>query len=34
MSYEVVVEELRAAARRFRSVQDSTAGYSVPSPSV
>lgn len=30
MSYEVVVEELRGAARKFRTVQDSTADYSYP----
>lgn len=30
MSYEVVVEELRASARKFRTVQDATAGYSFP----
>jgi len=31
MSYEVVVEELRGAARKFRTVQDSTADYVLPS---
>lgn len=30
MSYEVIVEELHAAARKFRSVQDTMSDYSFP----
>jgi hypothetical protein len=30
MSYEVVVAELRASARKFHTVEDSTAGYVFP----
>ena len=30
MSYEVVVEQLRGASRKYRTVQDSTADYSFP----
>jgi hypothetical protein len=34
MSYEVIVDELTAAARKFRTVQDAMSGYNFPEQGV